>query len=244
MDDHPNQNGLYRAGAVSAVVIVIVFLIEMVVILAFGLPASTAEAWFAVLQRNRFVGLIQTLGLDLVAVAFHAPLYLALFFFLRQVKKHSAALLLSLVFSLIGISVYFASNVTFSMLYLSDQFSAAATEIQKAQILTSGQTMMAIYNGTGPFVAFLLYAVAGILVSIVMLRGGLFAPWIGILGMIGNILELGLPPALDPAFFLRIDPILIGVGGAVLLVWYVAIAVKLFRVSARGALVPAQQVSG
>ena len=138
-------------------------------------------------------------------------------------------LILSAVFAFIGLAVYFASNITFSMLYLSDQFAMATTEAQKSQILTSGQTLMAVYNGTGPFVAYFLNAVAGILVSIAMLQSGLFARTIAILGIVGNALELGLPPSIDPAFFLRIDPILIGIGGVLLIIWYAALAMKLWR---------------
>lgn len=234
MDENQDWRGFYRIGAISAAIIVLIYIIELVVILSFGLPPTSVANWFAVLQRNRLVGLIQTLALDLIAVAFHAPLYLALFFFLRDSRKLSTTLLVSVLFALIGIAVYFASNVTFSMLYLSDQFASAATEAQKAQILNSAQTFLAIYNGTGPFVAYFLYAIAGILVSIVMLRGHLFARWIAIAGIVGNALELGLPPSIDPAFFLQIDPILIGIGGVILIVWYIAIAVKLFGISQRG----------
>ncbi len=241
MDKDRDWNGLYRIGAISATIIVLVYFTEMVVILSFGLPPTSAADWFAVLRQNRLVGLIQTLALDLIAVAFHAPLYLALFFFLRKARKLYANLLLSVLFAFIGIAVYFASNVTFSMLYLSDQFSAASTEAQKTQILNAAQTFLAIYNGTGPFVAYFLYAVAGILVSIVMLRSHLFAPWVASAGIVGNALELGLPPSIDPAFFLRIDPILIGVGGVILMVWYIAIAVKLSGISQRKTVLPVPQ---
>ncbi len=223
--------GFYKLGAISAVIIVLIYLIELVVMVFFGLPPTNAEGWFTLLLRNRWVGLIQTFALDAIAVTFHAPLYLAIFFYFKQAKKFSATLILAMVFALIGIAVYLASNVTFSMLYLSDQFRLAATQTQKVQILTSAQTLMAIYNGTGPFVAYFLYAVAGILVSIAMLRSRMFASWIAIAGILGNALELGLPPSIDPPFFLQIDPILIGIGGVILIIWYIAIAIKFFGVS-------------
>jgi len=38
-----------------------------------------------------------------------------------------------------------------------------------------------------------------------------------------------LPPSIDPAFFLRIDPVLIGLGGVILIGWYIAIAVKFYN---------------
>ena len=229
-DNHP-WAGIYKVGALSAAAIVLVYIIELVIIVVYGLPPSTPEGWFGVLQKDRLIGLIQTFALDLVAETFHATLIVALFFLLNQTKKLTGTLVLACVFALVGFAVYFASNVTFSMLSLSDQFAAAATETQKSQLLTSGQTLLAIYNGSGPFVAFFLLALSGILVSIVMLRSQVFAKWVAIIGIVGYTLELGLPPSIDPAWFLQIDPILIGIGGVLLIVWYIAIAVKFVEAS-------------
>jgi hypothetical protein len=229
-EENRDWSGLYKIGAGSAAIIVLVYLIELVVVVRYGLPPGTVEGWFALFQSNRLVGLIQSFALDIIAVSLHAPLYIALFFLLRQPKKGYATLILAAIFAFIGLAVYFASNITFSMLYLSDQFASAATEAQKSQFLISGQTLLAVYNGTGPFVAFLFNAVAGILVSVVMLQNHVFARIVAIAGIVGNALELGLPPSIDPPFFLQIDPILIGLGGVILIFWYIAIAVKFYRV--------------
>lgn len=226
--------GLFKNGAISAAAILLVYIIELVIIPVYGLPTSTVEAWFAALQKNRLAGLIQTFGLDIVAEIFHAIFFVALFFLLKQAKKLTATLIIASVFAGLGLAVYFATNITFSMLYLSDQFATAATEAQKSQLLTSGQTFLAVYNGTGPFIAFLLLALASILFSIVMLRSQVFAKWVAILGINGFTLELGLPPSINPAWFLQIDPFLVGLGGVILLFWYGAIAVKFFRVGRIG----------
>jgi hypothetical protein len=232
MNNNENREwaSLFKIGAISAAAIILVYAIELVIILIYGLPPATVEGWFGALQKDRLVGLIQTFALDIMAEIFHVAFLVALFFLLRQSKKLTSTLILSTIFALIGFAVYFATNITFSMLYLSDQFAAAASEAQKSQLLTSGQTLLAVYNGSGPFVAFFLLAVSGILVSIVMLRSQVFARWVAIIGIVGFTLELGLPPSIDPAWVLQIDPILIGIGGALLLFWYGAIAVKFFQV--------------
>ena len=230
-NDNRPWAGIYKIGAISAASIVLVYLIELVIIVVYGLPPSTAEGWFGALQKDRLIGLIQTFALDLLAETAHVTLLVALFFLLNQTKKLTGTLVLSCAFALIGFAVYFATNITFSMLSLSDQFAAAASEAQKSQLLTSGQTLLAVYNGSGPFVAFFLLALSGILISIVMLRSQVFAKWVAIIGIVGYTLELGLPPSIDPAWFLKIDPILIGIGGVILIVWYIAIAVKLIEMS-------------
>ena len=115
------------------------------------------------------------------------------------------------------------------MLSLSDAYAAAGTEVEKSRLLGAGSALLATFSGTGPFAAYALYAVAGILVSVVMLTGSTFGKATAVVGIVGNALELGLPPAIDPVFFLKVDPFLIGIGGVVIIVWYVLIAVRLLK---------------
>jgi hypothetical protein len=229
--DHSKLIGLFRMGGISAIIIVLVFFLEMVVVVKNGFPPTNIQDWFSLFQSNRLVGILESFALDIIAVAFHAPLYLALYFLLRKSGKGYSTLVIAVVFALIGMAVYFATNISFSLLYLSDQYSLATTEAQRLSILSAGNTLLALFNGTGPFAAYALYAIAGILISIVMLKSGVFNKTTAIIGIIGNALELGLPPSIDPAFFLIIDPVLIGIGGVFLIVWYCLISVKLFQQS-------------
>ncbi len=79
--------------------------------------------------------------------------------------------------------------------------------------------------------AFTLYAIAGILISIVMLASPAYGKLIGTVGIAGNALELGPPTGLYPDIWGKIDPILIGMGGLFLMVWYALIFSKLLRLS-------------
>ncbi len=65
------------------------------------------------------------------------------------------------------------------------------------------------------------------MISVVMLKVPGFGKVAGITGMVGNALELGLPPSIDPSFFIKIDPFLIGIGGVVIIVWYALVALRL-----------------
>ena len=169
------------------------------------------------------------------------PLYLALYFFLREARKAQTVLVTAVVLSLVGIAIYFSSNVTFSMLYLSDLYSSAASDLSRSQILASGQSMLAIYNGTGAFAASFLYALSGLLASVAMLSSGMFRKSVGIAGIVGNALELGLPPSITPAAVLKLAPLLIGGGGVIMLFWYSGIAVRLWQFDPRGRIAEDKQ---
>jgi hypothetical protein len=234
MSDHI-ERGSYRAflraGAISIGVIVLIFAAELVVIAVKGLPPvfGSAESWLAALHKDRFLGIVQTFGLDIVAVAFHAPLYIAFFLLLKPYGKGYGTLILAAVLSFIGIAVYFTSNQTFSMLYLSDKLYSAVTEAERVQVLTSAQSIIAVWNGTGPIIATNLYGISGILVSIVMIQTRRFPLAVAITGIVGNALQLGPPVSIMPPLYLRIDPYLVGIGGVVLIVWYVIVAPKLWN---------------
>jgi hypothetical protein len=219
-------------GAISAIIILLVFAVELIIVAIHGLPPvfGSAEDWLKALQRNRMLGLAQTFALDIVAVSFHAPLYVALFFYLRSFQKDYPTLILSAVFAFIGMAVYFSSNATFSMLYLSDQLSAATSEAQRVSVIETAKAALAVYwNGTGYDIATNFAGIAGILVSIAMLRSKRFSPAIAIVGIVGNALELGPPAILMPPIYLKIDPLAVAVGGLLLLIWYAAIGVKLWK---------------
>jgi hypothetical protein len=222
---------IYRLGAISAISIVLLFLIELIIVVIFGLPPvfGSAETWLSALQNNRVLGILQTFSLDIIAVALHIPLYVALFFFLQDIKKGYGLLVLSAIISFIGIAVYFSSNPTLSMVYLSDQYSAATNGMQKTSILNSAQAMIALWNGTAPIAATNLFGFAGVLISIVMFQTRKFPKSVAIIGMVGNMLQLGPPVPLMPHVYVEVDPFFIFIGAVLLLIWYVAIAKQLWR---------------
>ncbi len=236
----PFWKTLYRIGGVAALIILLIYLIELVVVITFGLPPTTVEGWFAIFQVNRTLGLLRAFSLDIVATFLHAPVFLALFFTLRRERTSNWALLTATILALIGIAVYFATNTVFSMVYLSDQYAGATTDLQRTMALTAGQAILAIYNGSGPFMAFTLYAFAGLMVSVIMLQNTTFSKATAYTGIIGNILQLGPPPGYGPAIFFKIDPVLIGVGGVFLMAWLLLIATRLFQIGAGGLKVEKQ----
>ena len=141
-------------GGVCAAIIVVIYLVELVVVILKGPPPATVEQWFALFNDGRALGILRSFALDIVAITLLAPRNLALYFLLRQSGRHDAALLIALVLSFIGIAVYLASNVTLSMVSLSDQLVSATTDAQKSQVLAAGLALFSVYNGTGPFAPF------------------------------------------------------------------------------------------
>ena len=156
---------------------------------------ETVIDWFLLLQNNRFVGLSYLNLFDAIDYALLGFMFLALYWALRTVDK--GTMVMATALGLMGAAVSLASNSALSMLALSNQYSSATTESQKAMLLAAGQAMLAISNrpgvisqSTGVYTSFLLIALAGLFTSFVMLRSAVFPRLCSFLGILAGSLDL------------------------------------------------------
>jgi hypothetical protein len=222
--------GLCRVGGAAALLIGVFYIIEIIVVATTGVPPSTTIAWFTLLQNNRLLGLFDLFPLDIVSAALVVPVFLALYVILRRSSQSWTAIATVLV--IVGSTDLFATNTAFSMLSLSNQYAAATSDAQKSLLLALGQQLLPANQSTGAFMAYTLSAIAGIIISAVMLRNHVFGRSIAYVGILGNALE-AVP--FVPAYYVAV---VIGLGGVLLVVWYLLIARRLFQLG-RDANVPA-----
>jgi hypothetical protein len=93
--------------------------------------------------------------------------------------------------------------------------------------LAAGQTMLAIFEGTAFYVSYVLLAVAGIMISSVMLRSSIFSKVTAYAGLVGNAIGLG--------YFVPTRGLLLSLLSVpVLWIWYILIARRFFQLSSSG----------
>jgi len=212
---------LYRVGGAAALIVVLLYVIQIIVLVV-SPPPGTAIDFFTLFHKNALLGL---LDLDLLSIADYAlfvPLFLALYIALRRVSPSFMAIATAL--GLVGIATYFASNTAFEMLSLSNQYAAATTDAQRSLFVASGQSMLAIYQGTAFDVSYVLLAIASLIISVVMLRSNTFGKVTAYVGIVANVLAVGF---FVPAIGVFLS--LVSVVG--LLIWYVLIARRLFMLA-------------
>jgi hypothetical protein len=241
MNVDPGWKSLYRIGAAAALIAVVFFRrnlgAELVGFRGFGiievlatLPSSASD-WFALLQGNRLLGLALLNVVDLVNYALVGLIFLALYGALRRASK--SAMSIATTTGLVGIGVYFASNQAFSLLSLSDRYAAATTEAQRYAFLAAGEALLAInnpgvlYQGTGSYVSLLFVLLAGLIISIVMLRSGVFSRTTAYAGILANGFGLSYFVALAFVPTIYAWPTILSAPFRV--VWYVLIARKLLQ---------------
>jgi len=223
---------LYQTGAIAALVAAILFRRNIGAEVSLftgveGIPRSAAE-WFSLLQTNPFVGLSFLAVFDLFNYFLVAIVFLALAARLWQLNKSQTAM--ALASGLVGIAVSFASNISFSMMSLSQQYAAASGEAPRAALLAAGQSLlassgaMANFPGTGTYMSYLLIALAGVLLAGQMLPTHRTTAVFGLLAGgcdLAYCLTFALSPGLQVLFMAS--------GGAFWMIWHLLVARILWK---------------
>jgi hypothetical protein len=232
---------LYQVGGVAALIAGIIFrrnLSAEVGLFSSHESPVTVSDWFGLLQSERLLGLTYLNIFDLANYALVGLMFLALYALLRRGSQSCMAIAATLCF--LGIAVYFASNTAFSMLSLSDQYAAATTDVEKTRLLAAGEALLAInrfsapgsHPGSGGYLSLLLIAVAGMIVSVVMLRSEVFnraSAYVGIL-----VSGLDLAYCVVFAFVPAVDRELLAVAtipaaGLGYMIWHIMVGWRLIR---------------
>ncbi len=212
---------LYKVGGVAALLMFVLTLVQSFIFIT-NPPPSTVIDYFTLFQKNKILGL---LDLDLLLIVINVLLiliYLALYVALSRFNKSYTAIALTL--GLVGTTLFFASReATFGMLSLSNQYSAATTDVQRATFLAAGQALLTIYNGTAFDLSYILGGVVILLFSIVMLQSNIFSNATAYVGIVMGVLML-VPPTVG-----MIGLLLSLISLIPTLIWLIPIARRLFQ---------------
>ena len=215
---------LYRVGGGAALLAVVSSPLAVMAFLTWP-PPTTIESWFALFQRNGFLGL---LDLDLLLMTSYVvliPLYLALYVALRRVSQSFMAI--ALAFNLLGTALILAANPAAAMLTLSDRYAAATTDAQRTVFLGAGQALLTNWSGTAFDLGYLFGGIGILITAIVMLRSTVFGKFIAYTGLVMGALML------VPASAGTVGLLLSLVSLVPTVIWLLLVARRLFQLAAR-----------
>ncbi len=159
------SNRLNTVAGLAAAGIVVVMLGEIMLSSVPGgdaVPTTVAE-WFALLQRQPFIGLRNLGLLNIISVLLGIPVTFALYSLLRRTYPDAAAL--AAITAYLGTAVFLATNRALPMLSLSQAHAAAGSGAEQQPLLAAGQALLAVGSShtPGTFLGFFLSSIAGIL---------------------------------------------------------------------------------
>jgi len=233
---------IYITGGIAALLAVFVFrrnlgaelsLLGMMGILKVPpLPISAVD-WIGLFQSNWLVGITYLNFFDIIEYLLVGLLFLALYGALRKTAK--SAMLMATILGLVGVTVYIPSNQAFAMLALSERYAAVTTTAEQSNLLAAGEALLAennpgfLYQGTGIYLSLFLVLLAGLIISIVMLRSRVFGKTTAIMGILAN--SIGLCYFLFLVFAPAAIWIPHSVSAPFRVIWYFLIALRLFKLA-------------
>lgn len=237
MDNSDKQwKTIYKAGAVTTIIVLCGIILDMVVGTITGgniseLPQTAIERY----SQFKESGLLGLYNLDLLNIINQIILISSIFALYaahRNTNKPSA--LLSLILFLVGTTIFVASNTALTMLDLSQKYFAAPSEEQRMMLAAAGEAMLAkgSHGSLGVFIGFELPTFANVLMSCVMLKGGIFNRVTSYTGIIGNslmaiyIIMVTFMPSVEKMALVFAMP-----GGLLVMTWMIMFTIKLLKLS-------------
>jgi hypothetical protein len=185
-----DSRSLYTIGGVTAVLQPLTIVAFTVVIAVLGPKPGSAEEWFTIQQSSKLEAILRGDFLTLILIGLYLGTFPALYVALRHLSPVYSAL--AALFTFIGVTICFASESTFSLLRLGDQYAAATSDAQRAQLLAAAEAVIAsdMWNSSGAYMSGMLLQGAGVMISVIMLRSSDFAKVTAYAGLIGNAIDL------------------------------------------------------
>lgn len=235
-DNKRQISNIYRAGAVFSLVALCGITIDIVIGTITGgnlsaLPQTAVER-FTEFHQNPLLGLYH---LDLLNLMVQLLLILTWFaLFIAHRRLNSGLAMLSLVVYLFGSGIMVANNTALPMLDLSQKFFATTDESQRALYSAAGEALLAIgaHGSPGIFLGFFIPNIANLMISVVMLKRGIFSKlnaWFGITGSILIMFYVILVNFTNN--FENTATAIAMPGGILLMIWMIMFTFKLFGLS-------------
>lgn len=223
----PRWEGLYRIGGIAALLQLAAILALIVVQVALGPKPASVEEFFAIQQDNLWVVILRSDFLLLFLIGPYLATFPALFVSLRRIDP--VTVFFATLFTLVGVTISFSSDATFSLLHLGNQYAAAASEAVRAQLIAAGETVIALdgWNSSTGYMTGILLQGGGVMISLVMLRSRDFSKVTALAGLLGNGLDLvqHILHPFTPSFSATIQMAM----GPFYFVWFPMLARDLFR---------------
>jgi len=214
---------LYRTAAIAALITVALFLVQIVAFFVWP-PPSTVAGHFALLQSRTLVGLVSLDFLIIVDEVLAIPISLALYLSLRRV--HESLVLIATALAAASIVCFLVATPALNMLYLSQQYAASASAVQREGLLAAGQAVLSSWQGTPYQVGYVVGTIDMLIISWVMLHSQIFSTATAYVGIAASVIGFGVYVPKVGVFI----SILSVVG---MQAWYVMIALALLRLCNR-----------
>jgi len=229
MHNNSTWKSIYKIGGMAALVVAVLTLGEIVFFIFYPPPEMISD-WYDLFNSTPQVAILDFWGMEIPMYFMFILVFLALYFSLKETNQ--SLMVLALIFIIVGSAIFLSTNNPFSMLTLSNQYTAGTTDTEKSALLAAGQVILANTNqrAVGGFnIGLFLVSIAGLMTSLVMLQSGVFSRSTATTGNLAFAISLAdyLRQALTESMLIALPLILLG--ALFILIWFIQVGLRLYR---------------
>lgn len=220
-----NGTWLYRAGGLSALALGVAYIVIIGLYVRTGAPPSSVEARLAYLAGHTMAWWA-ILGLSVLTDFLFVPVALSLYVVLKEINRNLMLFATACValFIVLDLAITWTNYAT--LITLSGKYAKAASEAQRAIVITAADYPYLVLESRLLFVYNTLVLAVGILMIGFVMMNGTFGKRIAYLGIAIGI--LGVVSVAGPVFVSALSVTII-LTSALTAVWVVLVGYRLYR---------------
>lgn len=166
---------------------ILIIPIQIAIFMIIPMPESTLQ-WLELFKEHPLMGMLHMDILYILNNTFLVFFYVVLYITLKN--EDNSLLNISLLTGIIGAILYYTSNRSIEMLYLSHRFFEIDDSALQTSYLATAESYLDIWKGTSFNIYYVLSAISLILFSIVMLKHSFYSKATSISGLISGFLMI------------------------------------------------------
>lgn len=167
---------------------ILIIPVQVIIFMVVPMP-ETALSWFELFKDSSVMGLLHMDFLYIINNTFLIFFYFVLFITLKKDKDNSL-LNIALITGIIGAILYYASNRSIEMLYLTNRYYETADIAIRQTYLATAENYLDIWKGTAFNIYYVLSAVSLLLFSCLMLKNSFYTKTTAIFGLVSGVLMI------------------------------------------------------
>lgn len=219
---------LFKAGAWTSILFLLYSFITIIIFIVIkeGYPQTAGEC-FDMIRENRFTALLRLDIVSVVVIPFYYLLFYSIYYALK--KEYKLITGIALFCTLAGITMFISGVNIASIIIVSDKYHEATSPELKQQLLAACEGMLAsdMWLNTGAIIRGILIETGAFIFSIIMLKTNVFAKITGWTGIFTHGFDLLC--IFTGLFYPPIKDIFTMIAGPVYILWFVLIAIGLFK---------------
>lgn len=183
---HANRT-LIRVTQWMILAMILIIPVQIIIFMVIPMP-ETAVDWMILLHEQPLEGILHLDVLYIINNTFLIFFYFVLYITLK--KDDASWLNIALITGIVGAILYYVSNRSIELLYLSNRYHLTSDASQQLAYIAIAENHLDIWKGTAFNIYYVLSAISLLIFSVIMIKDTFYSKKTAIFGLISGILMI------------------------------------------------------